>query len=173
VNLDDWLAAPAVRTHHRRKCSADVAELWNAAASVRLRDCRLLGRLVRARIPGLQADDTFHDVFYREPFNLLEEGPTYALSGLCGKIWTLRREYAQLSEPNEFRSWDAPGTVRVLFANWAEPAGKGAALVSEVRISAVDRGAALRLRAMEPFIAGFQGLIGVEALGAAVRQAAS
>jgi hypothetical protein len=172
VDLDRWLADPSVRTNHRRKSSTSEAELWAAAGTVRLRDCRVLGPLVRARIPGLQASLTFDELFRNDPFNLLEEGPTYALSGLCGRIWTLRRDFTRLSRSTDFLTWHEPGTVRVLFANWAEATAEGSALVSEVRIGAVDRRAGLHVLELEPFIAAFQGLVGVEPLSVAVRRAA-
>lgn len=173
MNLDDWLAKPTVRTVHRRQSSRTPAELWAGAAAVRLSDCRLLGRLVRARIPGLELDMAFSELFRREPFNLLEEGPTHAASALCGRIWTVRRDFAALSAPADFKTWHVPGTVRVLFAHWAHETARGSALVSEVRIAPVDRRARLYLRGMEPFIGAFQGLVGIEALGAAVRNAES
>jgi hypothetical protein len=164
VDLDSWLPEPVVRTKQRRDSPANEAELWASAATVRLRDCRILGRLVRARIPGLSANLTFAELFRRDPFNLLDHGPTHTLSGLCGRIWTIRRDFALLSQPADFLTWDEPGTVRVLFANWAEPTETGSALVSEVRIAAVDRGAGMRVRGLRPFIAAFQGLVGTEAL---------
>ena len=172
ADLDSWLREPLVRTHHRRDSPASEADLWASAAQVRLRDCRILGRLVRARIPGLRASLTFDELFRSEPFNLLDEGPTHTLSGLCGRIWTIRRDFAPLSEPADFLSWDEPGTVRVLFANWAEPTESGSALVSEVRIAAVDRRAGLRVRGLRPFIAAFQGLVATEALTIASQRAA-
>jgi hypothetical protein len=142
VDLDGWLAEPTVRTRQRRESPTLEAELWACAETVRLRDCRVPGRLIRARIPGLQASLTFNELFRHDPFNLLETGPTYTLSGLCGRIWTVRGNFAVLSDPAEFRFWEVPGTVRVLFASWTEPTEMGAALVSEVRIGAVDSRAA-------------------------------
>jgi hypothetical protein len=140
---------------------------------VRLRDCRILGRLIRARIPGLEAALTFDELFHSDPFNLLEEGPTYALSGLCGRIWTVRRDFTLLSRPADFLTWQVPGTVRVLFANWAEATEDGSAVVSEVRIAAVDRKAERYVRELGPFISAFQGLVATEPLTVAVHQAAS
>ena len=172
VDLDGWLAEPTVRTRQRRESPTPEAELWACAQTVRLRDCRVLGRLIRARIPGLKASLTFDELFRHDPFNLLETGPTHALSGLCGRIWTVRGDFAVLSDPAEFRVWEVPGTVRVLFANWTEPSGKGAALVSEVRIGAVDGRAARYVRALGPFIGAFQGLVGVEPLSIATQRAA-
>ncbi len=114
---------------------------------------------------------TFDALFRAPPFVLLEEGPTWALSGLCGRIWALRGEFAQLAGPQDFLDWAEPATVRVLFAHWAEPSVRGATLHSEVRIAAIDRRAAFYLRALEPFIATFQGLVGLETLAFAVRHA--
>ena len=172
VDLDRWLPEPVLRTNYRRESPATAAELWESAATVRLRDCRILGRLIRARIPGLQASLSFNELFRSDPFNLLDDGSAYVLSGLCGRIWTLRRDFTLLSQPEEFLTWHVPGTVRVLFANWAEATGSGSALVSEVRIAAVDRKAALYVRALKPFIAAFQGLVATEPLQIAAHRAA-
>jgi hypothetical protein len=169
--LDRWLPEPAVRTRHRRIARCGPAELWQGAATVRLADCGLLGRLIRARIPGLAPDLSFRDLFHEPPFLLLEEGDHYAISGLCGRIWSMRGEMASLGSPEEFLEWSERGTVRVLFSHESIAAPEGAALVSEVRVAPVDRSAALRLRAMGPFIGAFQSLVGGEALSAAVRAA--
>jgi hypothetical protein len=40
-----------------------------------------LGRLLRARIPGLRARLTFGELFRSDPFYVLEEGRNYVLSG--------------------------------------------------------------------------------------------
>jgi hypothetical protein len=171
VDLDRWLAKPALRTRYSRDAAAGEDALWAAAATVRLRDCRTLGRLIRARIPGLHASMTFDDLFHSAPFNLLDEGPSYTLSGLCGRIWTMRGDFAQLERPRDFLTWSVPGTVRVLFANWAAPTATGSALVSEVRIAPADRRAALYVHALRPFIAAFQGLVATEPLRVATRRA--
>jgi hypothetical protein len=171
VDLDRWLRDPALRTRYRREAAASADRLWRSAGSVRLRDARLLGRLIRARIPGLKASLSFDELFRSDPFNLLEQGRNYRLSGLCGRIWTVRRDFAVLSSPEEFRTWDVPGTVRVLFANWAEATDGGAALMSEVRIAPVDRRAGMYLRGLRPFISAFQGLVVAEPLRIAVERA--
>ncbi|MGD0386638.1 MAG: hypothetical protein ABSB73_10935 [Solirubrobacteraceae bacterium] len=170
-DLDRWLQGPAVGTRHRRESSAAAEELWRAAATVTLRDCRLLGRLVGVRLPGARPEMTFDALFRAPPFLPLDEGPTWALSGLCGRIWTVRGELGRLDHPQAFLDWREPGTVRVLFAHWAAPLERGAELRSEVRIAPVDRRAAVYLRALEPFIAAFQGLVGLETLSLAVRRA--
>lgn len=169
---DRWLDTWVVRTRHHRMCPADAPTLWAAAAGVRLRDCRVLGRLIRARIPGLPAELSFGEMFHGDPFNVLEEGPTHLLSGLCGRIWTVRREFTVLDEPADFLRWSEPLTARVLFASRAEPTETGSRLTTEVRVAAVDRRAALYVNGLRPFIAAFQGLAALEPMSIAAERAA-
>jgi hypothetical protein len=170
-DLDRWIDAPVVRTRHQRDAGVGERELWAAAATVRVQDCRVLGRLIPARIAGVDARASFDELFAGAPFAILDEGPRFRLSGLCGRIWSVRARFTPLSGPEAFRAWSEPGTVRVLFANWAQPAARGSSLVSEVRIDAVDRRAGLYLRAFGPFISAFQGLVGSEPLTLAVQRA--
>ncbi len=102
---------------------------------------------------------------------MLDEGPTHSVSGLCGRIWTLRRDYPRLHGPEEFRSWDEPGTARVLFAHWAEATPAGSALVSEARVEAVDARARFALSVLWATVRGFERRIGGEALALAARRA--
>jgi hypothetical protein len=169
--LDHWLPDPAVRTRHRRRSSADPERLWKAAASMRLADARSLGRLVRWRIPGVRDDQTFRELLAHYPFCVLDEGEHWSISGLCGRIWTLQRDYPRLAGPEEFRGWDDPGTARVLLAHWVEPDGDGSTIVSEARVAPVDRRAALRLRSLWVVIGVFERLIGGEALAVAAERA--
>jgi hypothetical protein len=170
--LDDWIPGPAVRTHHRRTAAATPEALWDAARAVRLADTRALARLVRWRIPGVPERQTFDELFRAYPFTLLDAGDTWSVSGLCGRIWTLARDYPRLSDPEEFRRWDQRGTVRVLFAHWAEPAENGrATLVSEARVAPVDATARMRLRALWAVIGPFEPLVGAEPLAVAARRA--
>ncbi|HEU4657969.1 MAG TPA: hypothetical protein VFR97_10605 [Capillimicrobium sp.] len=170
--LDAWLPAPAVRTRHRRVAEASPDALWRAAAGVRLDETRTLGRLVQWRLPGTPAGITFRELLAREPFVVLAAGERWSLSGMCGRIWTLARDYPRLAGPEAFRDWDERGTVRVLFAHWVEPAGDGrAALVSEARVQPVDRRAALALRSLWLVVGGFERLIGAEPLRLAASRA--
>ncbi len=170
--LDAWLPDAAVRTRQARSARAAANELWRAAEHVRLSETGLLGRLVRWRIPGTPADMRFAELFERYPFVVLERGPRHAVSGLCGRIWTLRRDYPRLADADAFRSWREPGTVRVLLAHWSESDGDGGSrLVSEARVEPVDRRAALRLRALWTVVGRFEPLIRSEALALAVRRA--
>src|SRR4051812_38655657 len=112
--LDRWLDRPLVRTHHTRPASPPPGALWRAAQTVRLADTRLLGRVVHWRLPGTPREATFADVFRRYPFTVLDDGDRHLISGLCGRIWTLARDYPRLGGPEEFAEWKQPGTVRVL-----------------------------------------------------------
>jgi hypothetical protein len=170
--LEHWLDGHTVCTHHRRGAAAAPAELWAAARAVRLADTHALNRVVRWRIPGVKADQTFDAMLRAYPFTLLEEGETHSLSGLCGKIWTLARDYPRLDGAEDFRAWSEPGTVRVLFAHWVQPAANGRAeLFSEARVEPIDRHARMRLRALWTVIGGFERLVGAEALTIAARRA--
>jgi hypothetical protein len=171
-DLDAWLANPQVRSRHRRLARADPDQLWHAAESVLVRDAPRLGRVVRWRIPDTSADVSFRDVLRSYPFAVLAEGERWSVSGLCGRLWTLRRDYPRLHAADEFRAWDRPGTARVVIAHWIEPAGEErAALVSESRIEPTDRRASLRLRALWAVVGRFERLIGGEVLSAAAARA--
>jgi hypothetical protein len=170
--LDLWLPAPLVRTHHRLAARASPGTLWHAAEGVKLSDTRRLGRLVHWRIPGLSGDITYRELLRCPPFVLLEEGERHSLSGLCGKIWTLKRDYPQLDGPEEFLAYQEPGTARVLFAHWVEELRGGCSeLVSEARIDPVDASARWRLRALWRLVAPFEPFIAKEPLPLAARKA--
>jgi hypothetical protein len=172
LRLDSWIPDPQVRTRHRRLVVASADRLWEAAGEVRVGDTRTLGRAVRWRIPGTPPEITFRELFRRYPFTVLAEGERWSVSGLCGRIWTLRRDYPRLEGGEEFGDWDEPGTVRVILAHWIEEEGEGrAALVSESRVEPTDRRAQLRLRALWALLGHFDRLVGGEALGVAARRA--
>lgn len=172
-DLDAWLADPAARTFHRRVARADQDALWRALGTVRLSECRVLGRIVRWRIPGEPAQVTFRELFRTDPFTVLEEGERHSLSGLVGRIWTLRRDYPKLRDGEAFRAWSRGGTAKVLIAHWVEPDSDGhSAVVSEARVGVADLQGRLGLRLVRPLIARFDPLIGTEALALAARRAA-
>jgi hypothetical protein len=172
MQLDDWLAEPAVRTRHRRRAASSPDDLWAAAGALRLSETGTLGRLVRWRIPGTKPDQTFRGLLREYPFVVLAEGERWSLSGLCGRIWTLTRDYPRLDGPETFREWSEPGTVRVLLATWVTADGDGGSeIVSEARVAPVDRAAALRLRSLWVVIGVFERLIGAESLELAVARA--
>jgi hypothetical protein len=170
--LDDWMANPAVRSLHRRRAAAPPRDLWAAAGDLRLSDTRTLGRLVRWRIPGTPPGQTFRGLLAEYPFVVLDAGERWSISGLCGRIWTLSRDYPRLAGAEAFRSWDEPGTVRVLFAHWVQEDGAGAsAIFSEARVEPVDRAAELRLRSLWLVVGMFERLIGAESLEMAAARA--
>lgn len=162
-----------MRVAHRRESDAPAERLWQAARSIRLSDTRLLGRLIRWRIPGLAPALAFDDMFRCSPFMVLWEVDRGALvSGLVGSIWTLRRDYPELSDPDEFREWSAPGTARVLFANWMEPASpERTAICAEVRVEAIGAQGRVGVAAVRPLVGAFGYLIGSDGIELAVRRA--
>jgi hypothetical protein len=169
IDLDELLPDAPVRTHHRRSSSASVDQVWDAACALRLSDTRRLGRLVRWRLPDTPADATFRELLRRYPFTLLDEGPRYSVSGMCGRIWTIRTDYPRLSGPADFVAWDEPGTVRVMFATWAQEGADGRVeLCDEARVQPIDRAAALRLKLLWATVGRFEGLIGSEAISRAL-----
>jgi hypothetical protein len=173
-DLDGWLADPEIRTRHRRSATADPDALWTAAHSVRLDQTRTIGRLVRWRIPGVPADQSFAGLLSHYPFTVLSEGEHWSISGLCGRIWTFARDYPRIDGAGAYRSFDEPRSVRVLFAHWVEQAEDGrSTLVSEARVAATDGFATARLRALWLVVGPFERLIGAEPLALAVAQAQS
>lgn len=170
-DLDGWLPKPTIRVRHSRRSSADPEALWEAARSVRVRETALLGRLIQWRIPGTAAEVSFDELFRKPPFCVLEEGELALVSGIVGRIWTLRRDYPKLAGPDEFRTFDTPGTARVIFAMWAAPAQPGGCLIAEVRVAPVGVQGRFGIGAIRPLVAGFNNLIASDGLGAAVRRA--
>ena len=168
--LDRWLPHPAVRIAHQRETEASPERVWAAARSVALSDTRMLGRLVRWRIPGTSIGTTFDELFRTPPFIVLHEEETTLVSGLVGRIWTLRRDYPALSDPEEFRSWSRRGTAKVLFANWVADSGSGrTALASESRVEPLGAQGRVGLAAVRPLISTFHHLVASDGIEAAVR----
>ena len=171
-DLDEWLPHATLSVKHRRESIASADALWAAAQSVRLSETARLGRLVRWRIPGLARDETFYALFREPPFVVLAEDQQSLVSGLVGRIWTLRRDYPELGSPQEFAEWSQRGTARVVFANWVEPAADSrAALASEARVQAIGAQGRMGVAAVRPIVGAFQNLVGTEGISAAVRRA--
>lgn len=170
-NLDRWLPDPAVRVTHRRQSDVPADRLWKAARELRLADTRLLGRLIRWRIPGLAAGSSFEELFRNSPFTVLAQGDQSLISGLVGTIWTLRRDYPDV-DPDEFRNWSRSGTAKVVFAHWVQTADRARSeLRSETRVQAFGGQGRLGLASVRPLIIGFEHLVGTDALATAVRRA--
>jgi hypothetical protein len=171
-NLDSWVPDPTLRVRHRRDSRASADELWRAARAVRVSDTAVLGRLVRWRIPGLAGNVSFDELFRQPPFMVLEEGEHALVSGLVGKIWTLRRDYPRLDSVDGFRNWDRSGTARVVIANWVEEADHGrCALAAEVRVQPIGAQGRIGVSAVRPVVRAFQNLVGSDGISVAVRRA--
>ena len=112
--LDQWLPYPVVRTRHQRVAEAEPGELWEIARRIRLEETRRLGKLVGWRIPGVNGQQTYHELFRAYPFCVLEESASSLVSGLCGRIWTLARDYPALEEWN---SQSKRGEVTAVIGN--------------------------------------------------------
>ncbi|MEJ7798380.1 MAG: hypothetical protein WKF42_07765, partial [Solirubrobacteraceae bacterium] len=107
-----------------------------------------------------------------DPFTVLDEGERWSISGLCGRIWTLARDYPPIDDPPAFRCFHEARSVRVLFAHWIEQAADGRSVIfSEARVAPTDRIAAARLRALWLVVGPFERLIGAEPLALAVARA--
>jgi hypothetical protein len=98
---------------------------------------------------------------------VLEESNRALVSGLVGRIWTLRRDYPRLSEPEDFREWSKAGTARVVFAHWVNDEK----LHSEARVEAFGARGRAGVAAVRPLIGAFHNLIFSDGLAAAVRRA--
>jgi hypothetical protein len=170
-DLDHWARDNGLRVAHARESSAPPEALWAAARELPLSETRLLGRLVRWRIPGLPPGLTVDGLFREPPFMVLAEDEHSLVSGLVGRIWTLRRDYPQLHGPAEFRAWDRRGSARVVFAHWVEPTARGARLSTEVRVEPIGNRGRLGLAAVRPIVRRFGPLLGSDGIAAAVRRA--
>jgi hypothetical protein len=170
--LDHWLPDPVIRSRHRREARATPDALWAAATSIRLEETRRLGPLVGWRIPGVEGSSTYHELFRAYPFNVLAESEHRLVSGLCGRIWTLARDYPELDGPDAFTTWEEPGTVRVAFSFAVRALDEERSeLWSEARVQPVDTSARLRLKAVWAVVGPFERLVGAEPLALAVRRA--
>lgn len=170
-DLDAWVPDAGLRVDYARESTVSPSRLWRAARELSLTDTGLLGRLVRWRIPGLAPEVTIDELFREPPFLALAEAEHFLVSGLVGRIWTLRRDYPRLRDPNEFRDWDLRGTVRVVFAHWVEPGPRGAVLSTQVRVQPLGNRGRVGLAAVRPIVRRFGSLVGSEGLAAAVRAA--
>jgi hypothetical protein len=171
-DLDIWLPDPSLRVAHSRTSTVSADQLWDAARTVGLTEAARLGRLVRWRIPGLERNTTFDSLFREPPFIVLAEGERALVSGLVGRIWTLRRDYPELSSPEDFRDWSQRGTARVVLANWvlADPDG-GSSIFSEERVEGLGSQGRIGVAAVRPIVRAFQNLVGSDGVSAAVRRA--
>jgi hypothetical protein len=171
-DLDRWLPDPSIRVVHHRQSTVSTDRLWLAARQTQLRDTRLLGHLIRWRLPGVAVDSSFEEFFRNPPFTVLDEADRWLVSGVVGRIWTLRRDYPILEDSAEFRRWSSSGTAKVVFGHCVQATEDGrSALRSEVRAEAFGAQGQLGLASVRPLIRAFEHLVGSDALAAAVRRA--
>ena len=123
--------------------------------------------------PGSPRDVAFDALFREPPFTVLQNGERALVSGLVGRIWTLRRDYPQLARrrrvPRAGRAGARPG--------WCSPTGSSRPPTaarrcrSEARVQALGSQGRLGVAAVRPLVRAFQNLVGSEGLSAAVRRA--
>ena len=173
-DLDAWVPRPGVRTRRCRTIACPPEQLWEIARSLRLATRARSGGSCAWRIPDTPLSLTFDALFRAYPFVVLDQGERHVVAGLCGRIWTLARDYPRLAGPEDFAAWREPDTVRVAFAHWvAARADGGADLCTEARVEATDRAAALRLKALWAVVGRFEPLVASEPLSLAARRAAA
>jgi hypothetical protein len=126
---------------------------------------------VQWRIPDLERDKSFDRLFREPPFMVLAEHDWALISGLVGRIWTLRRDYPRLADLDEFLQWSQTGTARVVIATWVESDDGGSTLYTEARVEAIGAQGQLGMAAVRPLVRAFEHLVSTEALRTAVRQA--
>jgi hypothetical protein len=102
---------------------------------------------------------------------VLAEHDQALISGLVGRIWTLRRDYPQLADREEFRHWSQSGTARVAIASWVQSRAGRATLYAEARVEAIGAQGQVGLAAVRPLVRAFEHLVSTEALRTAVRSA--
>ncbi len=173
LELDAWLPDPGrpgrAPARERRVARAAVG----GRARVRLSDTRVLGRLVRWRIPGLPADSRSTRCSAQQPFMALIEIATgrscRGWSGGSGRSGATTRARRRRGVSGLVDARDRQGAVREL----GRAGGRGARRAARQRCAC--RRSALQgrigLTSVRPLIRGFQGLVGSEALAAAVRRA--
>ena len=105
--LDHWLPDASVRTlPPARGAARRPTALWARRRAIRLADTRRLGQARRLAHPGRAGVADLPRAVPRLPVHRARARPrTTLVSGLCGRIWTLARDYPKL---------DGPGGVRGL-----------------------------------------------------------
>ena len=89
--------------------------------------------------PGLAGDPTYNELFRGYPFCVLEEDRHLLVTGLCGRIWTLARDYPRLDGPEASRTGTRPAPCASSSALGPRGGRRPRELVSEARVEPVDR----------------------------------
>ena len=162
-----------MRSHHRRAAARRSRRRCGTPRGVRLSTRARSGAWCAGGSRTRRADITYHELFQRYPFTLLEEGDTWSLSGLCGKIWTLQRDYPRLAGPDDYEAWDEPGHASACCSRTGRGRRRrrrGARLATPGWSRSAAR-ATLRVRSLWAVIGTFERLIGAEPLVFAQRRA--
>ena len=174
-SLDDWLPQHHARTRHARRSSVPPDVLWQAARQARVADARTLRPLIGMALPGPAPGPgtTFAELFRTGIFTLLEEGRHHSVSGVAGRLWTARDDYARFETAADYMEYAEPGTAKVVLLTQVRAVDGGSEILSESRVWCADRRARLRFRPFWAFVGPFNRFIGSELLSAVVRRAES
>jgi hypothetical protein len=162
-----------MRAVNRRVSSASPDALWDAAASTRIGDTRVLRPLIGARLgPNAPpANTTFRELFRTGIFTLLEEGDRYSISGVAGCLWAPRGEYARFESAADYRQYEPPGRAKGAVLTGVQEHDRGSEIVTEIRVWCTDRRAEMRFRPVWLIVTPFLRFVRAELLRSVTRRA--
>jgi hypothetical protein len=158
--LDEFLPAYDVVERHQRLVNASPADALAAALASPVAPDGLVRALFRLR--GLHGGGTVYGALRGMGFSELVREPACVVVGAAGRPWTPRGGLVAFDKAG-------PGQVRMLLEVSATPAGDGALLYTETRVSAMDDRSRRAFRRYWLAVGPFSGVIRRRWLAAAER----
>ncbi|HEY0632230.1 MAG TPA: hypothetical protein VGC98_09260 [Thermoleophilaceae bacterium] len=183
--IDDWLPSFDESEFHTREVAAEPAAVEAALRELRSGDLRLTGLLMGIRtLPALltgrrgpRANGRLIDGVLAAGFVMLDERPgEQMVLGVVGRPWRPRGDGLDaIDGPEQFRSYDRPGSVRCAWDFVLEPAprGGGTLVATETRIAGTDAAGTRTFRRYWRLVQPGSALIRLDILRAVARRAAS
>jgi hypothetical protein len=173
MTIDEALPAWDWRTAHATSVAAPPERCASAARTVSGRDLPVTGALMRVRGLGrrMPEDRPLLQSMRRIGLVELADGPTAVVMGGVLAPWRLRGGHLHIDSIEAFRSFTAPGWVRVAMAFTVSPDGAGSRVATETRIAATDAAARRRFGRYWRVIGPFSGITRREMLAAIRRRA--
>lgn len=167
--LDEFLPTFHFAERHETMVQASQDAVYEAATTVDFSKSpvirfllwtrRLPGRLVRMDFAAKGLGFSLEDFVDAGFIKLCDDPPREYVLGAAGKFWQLTPQFLELS-PEEFRSFDRPGFVKVGFNILIDEKKPGLCLLStESRIHCLDDESRKRFRCYWALIRLFSGLI--------------